>query len=230
MKSRNFACILLAILMHSCIGNSYAREQAVACGRTSSLGCNPFSPMCGSDENCSASVVRGEGIATSCTGSTAVIPAGARCSPDNPRCASGSICFDNICRPLCCTAIVDSCALVGMPSSQCIEVDPRIGMGVCALSCDWGESQRGCPPTQHCSVLFPQPDRPGICVPAGLLHEGDRCTDPQQCAAGFVCTLEEGCVRQCNTLENGGRCQDGRRCVARIRFEGAPTNFGQCVR
>ncbi len=160
-------------------------------------------------------------------------------------CAAGLACVGGggggICRPYCCQGTTRSCGEGLFCDERSFAEAPEIFVPVCLpvdncsltepFPCTDGQ-ECTCSNDRACVVV--RSDGATSCTVPGPGRTGDPCTGTQtaECAHGFVCQPEVGCMKLCSTIlssdaeEDEPQCPAGGQCMAPPEF---PSDLGICA-
>jgi hypothetical protein len=169
---------------------------------------------------------------------TGTQPADASClSPAD--CGPGLACVDvgatvGVCKPYCCEG-GDSCAGDTYCSAAPLLGEPEIEVPVCAPLDDCSLADPyPCPEDGECTCtgdlacVVVRPDGRTACAEPGRGTAGDDCDGltSGDCAHGFVCSPNLGCLGVCRTEGGEPTCAEGQLCQSPSGF---PITLGVCV-
>lgn len=142
-------------------------------------------------------------------------------------CREGHLCFEGICRPVCCGS--DASCSVGDICLRTTLPDGTPGMlGACATpsGCDVVQ-QTGCDGSTACYVVSGDGSALCIAAPDPGVPTGGSCAALNECVPGNVCLGDPGvCRRACNPMAATSECPGGFRCA---NVGGWPATLGGCV-
>lgn len=161
-------------------------------------------------------------------------------------CAAGLACVGEggggICRPYCCQGTSRSCSDGMFCDERSFAESPEIFVPVCLPvdNCSLTEpfpcpSEQECTCTDDRACVVVRPDGATACTVPGSGRSGDPCTGTQtaECAYGFVCQPEVGCMKLCSTIEepessedDEPQCPASGQCIVPPEF---PSDLGICV-
>lgn len=165
-------------------------------------------------------------------------------------CAAGLACVGGggggICRPYCCQGTTRSCGAGMFCDERSFAESPEIFVPVCLPvdNCSLTEpfpctDEQECTCSDDRACVVVRPDGATSCTVPGPGRTGDPCTGTQtaECAHGFVCQPEVGCMKLCSTIPSSSdtdsgesepepQCPSGGQCMAPPEF---PSDLGICA-
>ena|GEM_PF-1092105 len=223
-------------------GGAGGEGGASAFGGSAGLSANP-GDLGDIEASCQVSLVESDCDGASCDRTASCLPTGtqpAEASCLSPAdCGAGLACIDigatvGVCKPYCCSGGASCtgdtyCSAASLLGSTGVEVPVCAPLDDCSLTDPYP-----CPPGEECTCtgdlacVVVRPDGRTACIEPGSGTTGDECTSltSGQCAHGYVCSPNLGCLPLCQTEGGGATCAADQLCQSPSGF---PLALGVCV-